>query len=338
MYLVKLKKSPYYYLVYRIGNNIHKKSTKEKTKAAALNFLNKFNIDQQREIFKKPILFSQFKNEYKDFVEISFSKSYLRHVKYSLEQLQNYTGDIALSDISKRILESFLLSIFNKSKYSAFQYFRNLRAAVYKAIEWNYLTENHLRGYKFPRLPKVQPLFLSESEFEQIINKVPYSLFVDVYYTLFHTGIRAAELVNLKWSNVDLPNRIITICSTKDFITKGKKDRIIPINDKLLHVLGKRVPKIIQLDKEQFVFSRIPGIKLTVDHISKKFKEAVRAAKLNDKIHLHSLRHSFASILVQKGASLYVVKELLGHEDLKTTQIYAHLQHQNLVDAVNLLN
>ena len=62
-----------------------------------------------------------------------------------------------------------------------------------------------------------------------------------------------------------------------------------------------------------------------------------RSSNLSDKIHFHTLRHSFASILVQKGVSLYVVKELLDHEDLATTQIYSHLQKQNLKDAVNLL-
>ncbi|MBI1938969.1 MAG: tyrosine-type recombinase/integrase [Ignavibacteriales bacterium] len=58
---------------------------------------------------------------------------------------------------------------------------------------------------------------------------------------------------------------------------------------------------------------------------------------MNEKIHFHSLRHSFASLLAQKGISLYIIKELLGHEDLATTQIYSHLQQQSLIEAVKLL-
>ena len=78
-------------------------------------------------------------------------------------------------------------------------------------------------------------------------------------------------------------------------------------------------------------------IKLNEDYPSKQFKKAVRAAGLNDNIHFHTLRHSFASRLIQKGASVFVVKELLGHEDIKTTQIYSHLQTQDLEEAVKLL-
>jgi integrase/recombinase XerD len=71
--------------------------------------------------------------------------------------------------------------------------------------------------------------------------------------------------------------------------------------------------------------------------MNKQFRKILSKSNLSDKIYFHTLRHSFASQLVQKGVSLYVVKELLGHEDLSTTQIYAHLQQQNLRDAVNLL-
>jgi integrase/recombinase XerD len=66
---------------------------------------------------------------------------------------------------------------------------------------------------------------------------------------------------------------------------------------------------------------------LNEDYVSKKFKVAVRDSGLNDNIHFHTLRHSFASRLIQKGASVFVVKELLGQEDIKTTQIYSHLTY-----------
>jgi len=79
------------------------------------------------------------------------------------------------------------------------------------------------------------------------------------------------------------------------------------------------------------------GIKLNEDYVSKQLKKAVRDSGLNDNIHFHTLRHSFASRLIQKGASVFVVKELFGHEDIKTTQIYSHLQTENLAEAINLL-
>jgi len=89
--------------------------------------------------------------------------------------------------------------------------------------------------------------------------------------------------------------------------------------------------------QNDFVFNRYEGVKLNESYISKRFKKSVRTAKLNDEIHFHSLRHSFASALVQRGVSLYAVKELLGHENIKTTQIYSHLQQHNLSIAVHLL-
>jgi site-specific recombinase XerD len=313
------------------------KSTKATKKKDALKFLNNFKIEQQEVILKKPISLSKFKTEYEQFVQTSFSKSYLRNVRSSLTQFLKYTGDMQLDEISLRVLEAFLLFIFSRSKHSAFLCYRNLRAAFNKAIEWDYLVDNPFRKFRFPKLPKVYPAFISEAEFVKILENVKTSLLKDVYVTLFHTGMRAGELINLKWNDVDLESRIISIRNTIEFSTKGKKDRIIPINDKLLRVMQKHFPKMINLNKPQFVFERIPGFRLTIDYLSKHFKKAVRAAKMNDQIHLHTLRHSFASNLIQKGVSLYVIKELLGHEDFKTTQMYSHLQHQNLADAVNLL-
>ncbi len=139
----------------------------------------------------------------------------------------------------------------------------------------------------------------------------------------------------MKWNWIDFTQNIITIKNSNEFNSKNKRERIIPIHQKVQTILQNR----FQLGRlpNNLVFYRYEDIKLNEDFVSKQFKKAVRTAKLNDKIHFHSLRHSFASALVQRGTSLYAVKELLGHENIKTTQIYSHLAKENLMDAVHLL-
>ncbi len=149
--------------------------------------------------------------------------------------------------------------------------------------------------------------------------------------------MRIGELVNMKWSWIELSQNIITVQCSYSFTTKSKKERIIPICAALRNNLLNRFPKIVKISSDDYVFTRIPSIKLNEDYASKKFKKIIRAVGLSDKIHFHSLRHSFASLLVQRGVSLYVVKELLGHENLITTQIYSHLHKDNFMEAVNLL-
>src|SRR5690606_858711 len=117
-----------------------------------------------------------------------------------------------------------------------------------------------------------------------------------------------------------------------DFTTKSKKERIIPIHPRIASIVIRQ-----NSNSDDFIFNRKINFKYNEDYVSKQFKKALRAAKLNDKIHFHSLRHSFASNLVQKGVNLYVVKELLGHEDIKTTQIYSHLTQSSLLNAIQLL-
>ena len=92
------------------------------------------------------------------------------------------------------------------------------------------------------------------------------------------------------------------------------------------------------VSKNAYIFFRVVGVKLNEDFVSKQFKKAVRSAGLSEEIHFHTLRHSFASNLIQRGVSIYVVKELLGHESISTTQIYSHLQSENLSQAVSLLD
>src|SRR5690606_4011081 len=208
------------------------------------------------------------------------------------------------------------------------------------ALVWNYIEVNPFNKIKTPKLPKSLPLFISESELIEILSNTTSNLMKDIFTIAFYTGMRLGELLNMKWNWIDFTQNIITIKNSNQFISKNKRERIIPIHQKVKAILQIR----FQLGKPEnnLVFYKYHApmgedVKLNEDFVSKQFKKAVRAAKLNEKIHFHTLRHSFASALVQRGISLYAIKELLGHANIKTTQIYSHLQKQNLMEAVNML-
>ncbi|MHB8580971.1 MAG: tyrosine-type recombinase/integrase [Ignavibacteriaceae bacterium] len=178
----------------------------------------------------------------------------------------------------------------------------------------------------------------------------------DVVVIGFYTGMRLNEIVNLKWKNVNLSTRIITV-GDEDFTTKGRNQRYVPICDEAMEVFLRRQKSgvrsqesvqeggevlILPFNKKEnligYVFCKSNGTRFTGDYISRSFQLACRAAGMDKAIHFHSLRHSFASNLVQQGVSLYTIKELLGHSSITTTEIYSHLNMDALRDAIKTLD
>ena len=337
MFLIKDSKSPYFQLVYFVNGKRTKISTKTSDKKRAKIFLASFDPKQAAiaKARRNLIKLSCFISEYKNYVSNTYSVSYLKKaVTPSFNMLQNFLKDMPLENISSKNIDQFISSVYAKSKFAASLYHRTLKAAFSKAVVWNYIQENPFNKIKSPKVAKSFPAYLSETELIEILNKTEEKLYRDIFTVAFYTGMRLNEIMNMKWKWIDFSQGIITIKNSQEFNTKNKRERIIPIH--------QRVKSILQLyfpisNQNSLVFYRKVGIKLNGVFISKQFKKAVRSANLNDEIHFHSLRHSFASALVQRGVSLYAVKELLGHENIKTTQIYSHLQRENLTQAVNLL-
>lgn len=343
-------KRRYYQLVYFVNGKRTKISTKTTSEKEAQKFLKSFVPEQkekseqffERVVPQKPqpqktsIQLSSFINEYKTYVSNTYSEKYLKKaVRPSFMALQKSIPDMPLPMISTRIIDQFISTASASSKHSASLYYRTLKAAFNKAVVWNYIKENPFNQIKSPKVPKSFPVFISESELIEIMNNMDLQLMKDIFTTAFYTGMRLGELLNMKWNWIDFTQNVITIKNSSEFNSKNKRERIIPIHRKVLFLLKNH----FQLGKypNAFVFCKRENIKLNEDFVSKQFKKAVRAAKLNEMIHFHSLRHSFASMLVQRGISLYAVKELLGHGNIKTTQIYSHLQKDNLMEAVNLI-
>ncbi len=339
MFLTKDSKSPYYQLVYFVDGKRTKISTKTSDGEEAEKFKVTFNPKSKAEPTQERISInlSSFASEYKYYVSNTHSEKYLtKAVIPSFVRLQKFLPDIPLDNISSRNIDQFISSVASKAKFAASLYYRTLKAAFNKAVVWNYLEENPFNKIKAPKVPKSFPVFISQAELIHILNKTEVQLFIDIFTTAFYTGMRLGELLNMNWSWVDFNQNLITIKNSEEFKSKNKCERIIPIHPKVKSILMTHLP-IGKRQQNDFVFNRYEGVKLNESYISKQFKKSVRTVKLNDDIHFHSLRHSFASALVQRGVSLYAVKELLGHENIKITQIYAHLQKENLSKAVNLL-
>lgn len=339
MFISKTKKSPFYQLTYVVDGKKTTISTKAKNRTDAHLFLIYFQKKRDGETKEqiKSISLTKFKEEYVEYIKPTKSQSYLRSIKLSFKMLIAFTGDLPLKRLELHTIDKFITHTFARTPRGASLYYRTLKAAFSKAVLWNYISENPLKKIKSPKVSKAFPVFISETELKAILENTKDAYLKDLFFTAFYTGMRLGELVNMKWSWVDLNQNQITAQCSDTFTTKSKKERLIPFNSNLKTIFVNRFPKLFNINNDEYVFSKIPGIKFNEDFISKKFKDSVRAAKLDERIHFHTLRHSFASLLVQRGVSLYVVKELLGHEALLTTQIYSHLQQQNLRDAVNLL-
>lgn len=285
---------------------------------------------------KNKVTLSKFKEEYLSYCGPIKSSKYLISINLSFKQFISVVGDHYLDEITSLNVDQFITTTFERTQRGAHHYYRTLKAAFNKAIEWNYISVNPFIKVKFPKLSKSFPAFISEDEILIIIANTPYQHLKDIFTVAFYTGLRLGELINMRWSWVNFFQNQITVKCSEEFLTKSKKERIVPMCEKVRTVLTNRFNSSFHHPNE-VVFYRITGRKLDPQTISKQFKDAIKKSNLNEKIHYHSLRHSFASALAQKGVSLLIIKELLGHEDLATTQIYSHLQKENLFEAVNLL-
>lgn len=287
---------------------------------------------QQLTSQQSSITLAKFKEEYISAVSFSRSKNYLRSIHYTFETFIKFADNIPLNRVDLRMVENFVNQSFNKSKYSARLHYKTLKAAFNKAVTWSYIIENPFTKVSFPKIQKSNPSYITQEELEMILEFIPDQL-KPVYRFTFFTGLRLSEIVNLKWSNVNIKEGLIQI-GDDSFQTKGKKIRTVPVCREAVQILADLIPKIIK-SKKHYVFSKPGGYRYAINYISRAFKKAVKLSDVDQKIHFHSLRHSFASHLVKQGVPLYHLKELLGHSSIAVTEIYSHLNLNDLRSAIN---
>ena len=214
-----------------------------------------------------------------------------------------------------------------------------LRAFFRMLVMDNVLPDNPAEHLAMPTRPKHLPDVLDDSEIEAMQKTFNRSLpgparnYV-IVEVLYGCGLRVSELVNLKLSNIYAEEQMLQIFG------KGDKERWVPINPRALklmqdYILTLRSHLTIVPGEEKYVFLNLRGHHLSRVAVFQFIKEAVEKAGIHKTVSPHSLRHSFATELVQNGADLRAVQEMLGHESLSTTEIYTHLTRQYLRDTIS---
>lgn len=299
---------------------------------------------------KEVVTLRVFCQEYSEFIKQNRSFAYYKSVGNSFKHLlEFFDAQKTIQSIGLKDLENFITYLQKKVPNGYRVYYRTLKSSFNKAIQWEYIKVNYFTKAKLSKRQTVNPAYINSEQLAVICEKLENEVVRNVVFFAFHTGMRLGEIVNIKWKNVNLDTRIITV-GDEEFSTKGRNQRYIPICDELYEVLAKiktgnkkETPSfilpLIKVEKSfQYVFCKSNGIRWTGDYVSKKFKDACKAAGIDKGIHFHSLRHSFASNLAQKGVNLYTIKELLGHSSIVTTERYSHLNMDSLKEAIAKLN
>jgi integrase len=331
-----------YYVTYYTNGKRRWKSTGVSTKPEALKKLTEF-----RELLSKrrqTVNLSEFTERFLAFSSANHRPKSVDLFRHTLGHFKSLMGDISVAEVTaehfdryktKRLMEKTerTKNPQERSPVSVNVELNMLRAAFTVAKRWGMIERNPFAECLLCTVPERAPSFFTAEDFDKLLSFLPGRWLREVVLFAALTGMRRGELLNLRWFNVNLSRKTVTVQSSPTFKTKAGKMRIVPLNEAALAVIRSRQG----LSASEYVFTKNDA-PIDEEWLTHAFKKAVVKAKLPAALHFHSLRHTFASWLVQRGATLYQVQALLGHSSSQMTEVYSHLQPEQLHKTVNRIN
>ncbi len=280
-------------------------------------------------------------------IERSFSENtveaYLRDIRKMVVFLKEKQLDIPPESIDRKHLQQFIewIAESNLSANSQTRIISGIRAFYKYLLIEDVINDDPTTFMKRPKLERKIPEVLSVEEVQQILEIVDLSTTYGVrnramLETLYACGLRVTELISLQLSNLFLDVGFIKV------IGKNDRERIVPIGEEAikhiqLYIKGVRQNfRKIEKKYEDILFLNHRGRQLTRVMIFKIVKDATKKAGLTKTVSPHTFRHSFATHLVEGGADLRAIQDMLGHESITTTEIYTHMDKEYLRETILL--
>ncbi|SFJ97164.1 integrase/recombinase XerD [Marinilactibacillus piezotolerans] len=273
-------------------------------------------------------------------IERGLSKNSIESYQRDLNQYITYLDQEKINswdEINRYIILNFLENQKNglKSDNSLIRMISSLRRFHQFLKQENLSKEDPMLYIETPKKAQTLPKVISTNQIDILLSIPDTSNKIGIrdraiLEVMYATGIRISELVNLKLEELHLSMKLIQT------IGKGDKERILPIGEQGIrwveYYLEYSRPKLEMksVQTSPFVFLNLRGTQLSRQGVWKKIKKMVQQAGIKQNVTPHTLRHSFATHLLENGADLRVVQELLGHSDISTTQIYTHITKHRL--------
>ena len=268
----------------------------------------------------------------KNYSELTIN-GYLANLDLFLEYL-NDNNIKSYKNIEYQDIRLFINYLYNLN-YSNKNISRHISAirSFFKYLKANdHIKNNPCTLISNPKLNKRLPKYLNFEDTEKVLNAFDNNNFIGlrnslILEILYSTGIRVSEITNIKLNDISISNKTIKI------IGKGNKERVVYFGSNCLSLLKLYLKKsypILNKNKKEYLILSKTGKKINDREIRKIVDDAALIAGINIKISPHVLRHTFATHMLNEGADLRSVQELLGHENLSTTQVYTHLTNEKI--------
>lgn len=253
----------------------------------------------------------------------NYSESTIISYSNSLIQFKKWNKDNSI--LNNELLFEYVEFLTDAKR--SYSYIKNgiMALSLYsELILGKTLKNNYLRNIKrYTKLPDV----LSINEIKLIIDSISNTKHKTAISIIYSCGLRISECINIKISDIDSKRNMIKIREAK-----GKKDRYVPLSSKMLSLLRKYYKEYKPKD---YLFEGQKNDKYSPRSIQNVLKKALNISGIYKNITIHSLRHSFATHLVEQGTDIKIIQELLGHKDIRTTQIYTHISKTKLSQIKN---